>query len=215
MLAGDLMGTVGVRATPRVRWCRRDAYCSRVARAGGSRSERGNIGMMPRWIPACPYPSAWVPGLSQSVSARGAMGLGLGKAAGSVPRALESTVERGSALLRLTCRLEIYAKRRDYLAVSVCGRSPLALLSQRCRRPTDPIQSCFPSRGPAFDVYSRRARHCAVPPVRRRAWGPGQCRLPLLVIQMWTVPGTGGKGDSEAKCGISTGGWVGLSGVLK
>ena len=121
MLVGDLMGTVEVLATPRVRWCRRDAYCSRVARAGGSRSERGNIGMMPRWIPACPYPSAWVPGLSQSVSARGAMGLGLGKAAGSVPRALESTVERGSALLRLTCRLEIYRKRRDYLAVSIWG----------------------------------------------------------------------------------------------
>ena len=128
MLVGDLMGTVEVRATPRVRWCRRDAYCNRVARAGGSRSERGNIGMMPRWIPACPYPSAWVPGLSQSVSARGAMGLGLGKAAGSVPRALESTVERGSALLRLTCRLEIYAKRRDYLAVSVCGRSARATI---------------------------------------------------------------------------------------
>ena len=125
MLAGDLMGTVGVRATPRVRWCRRDAYCSRVARAGGSRSERGNIGMGPRWIPACPYPSAWVPGLSQSVSTRGAMGLGLGKAAGLVSQALESTVERGSVLLRLTCRLEIYRKRRDYLAVSVCGRSPL------------------------------------------------------------------------------------------
>ena len=141
------MGTVEVRATPRVQWRRRDAYCSRVARAGGSRSERGNIGMMPRWIPACPYPSAWVPGLSQSVSARGAMGLGLGKAAGSVPRALESTVERGSALLRLTCRLEIYAKRRDYLAVSVCGRSPVSVTDLSGDLLEAVIRRCTPTSG--------------------------------------------------------------------
>ena len=162
------MGTVEVRATPRVRWCRRDAYCSRVARAGGSRSERGNIGMMPRWIPACPYPSAWVPGLSQSVSARGAMGLGLGKAAGSVPRALESTVERGSALLRLTCRLEIYAKRRDYLAVSVCGRSPRQRSSTLCKM--------F-----RFRVY--RARVCVLTPRRSQEISSQKSRS---ILGTWT-----------------------------
>ena len=159
------MGTVEVRATPRVRWCRRDAYCSRVARAGGSRSDRGNIGMMPRWIPACPYPSAWVPGLSQSVSARGAMGLGLDKAAGSVPRALESTVERGSALLRLTCRLEIYAKRRDYLAVSVCGRSPCAFTVSY--RLIGPYRSGLPI--PHIpSTPSHAGAECSRPPLKSR-----------------------------------------------
>ena len=105
MLVGDLMGTVGVRATPRVRWCSRDAYCSRVARAGGSRSERGNIGMMPRWIPACAYPVACVPSLSRSVSGCCAMGLGPGVVVESVPRALERASVCGRAVAYVGVRL--------------------------------------------------------------------------------------------------------------
>ena len=72
---------------------------------GGSRGERGNIGMMPRWIPACAYPVACVPSLSRSVSACCAMGLGPGVVVESVPRALEQALACGSAEAYVGVRL--------------------------------------------------------------------------------------------------------------